>query len=58
MAETKKKSTKTKKPKSKSKSKKTIKATSMMKDCAKAWQKSDKKGKYTSFVKKYFKEHK
>lgn len=53
MAETKKKS------KSKSKSKKgTKKATSMMKECAKAWNKSDKKGKYTAFVKKYFKEHK
>lgn len=50
-----------KKPKSK-KSKKTKKSKSsapqMMKACAKAWKASDKKGKYTSFVKKYFKEHK
>lgn len=35
-----------------------VKAQSMMKKCAKAWNASEKKGKYTDFVRKYFKEHK
>lgn len=49
-----------KKKKSTTKKKKTggkKKATNTMAACAKAWNKSDKKGKYTAFVKKYFKEH-
>ncbi len=51
----------TKKTKTSGKSKKTggkTKAQSMMKKCAEAWHKSDKKGKYTAFVKKFFREHK
>jgi hypothetical protein len=55
MTEKKKKSKSTTKKAKKSGSKK--KATSTMAACAKAWNKSDKKGKYTSFVKKYFKDH-
>lgn len=49
-----------KKRKSKSTKKKTggkKKASDTMKACGKAWSKSDKKGSYTAFVKKYFKEH-
>lgn len=49
-----------KKRKSKSTKKKTggkKKASNTMSACAKAWQKSSKKGAYTAFVKKYFKEH-
>lgn len=53
----KKKKSKTK-SKSKSKSSGRKKANTMMAAAAKAWNKSDKKGKYTAFVKKYFKEHK
>lgn len=49
--------TKTKKPTKKKTGSKKNKAPNMMKDCAKAWNKSDKKGKYTSFVKAYFKKH-
>lgn len=52
MAGTSKKAKSTKK-----KSGKTKKATNTMKECAKAWNKSDKKGKYTSFVKSFFKKH-
>ena len=33
------------------------KAQSMMSKAAKAWNASDKTGKYTTFIKKYFKEH-
>jgi len=33
------------------------KAQGMMSKAAKAWNSSDKKGKYTAFIKKYFKEH-
>ncbi len=49
---------KKKKSKSTTKKKKTggkKKATSTMAKCAKAWNKSSKSGKYTDFVKKFFK---
>jgi len=49
---------KTKKRKSTKKKSGKSKATSTMKDAAKAWNKSDKRGKYTSFVKAFFKKHK
>lgn len=45
-------------PTKKTKSKKSSKATSTMKQAAKAWNASSKRGKYTDFVKKFFKSKK
>ncbi len=46
-----------KKKSGKKSSAKQVKAQNKLAKCAEAWQKSSKTGKYTAFVKKWFKEH-